>query len=246
MGLFDQIPDASEQEVAAASSPAAAPSETPPPDYAEQYVPPSGPSPAQRTYESVSPYIPEYVKQSARSLYEGPRNRLQELGQEWEEAKAAPPSGSGNLAGAAALLDPIQATGANAGMIADELRSMWNSRLGTRDLPVDYDPYKYYNAEEAAKQQFAEQNPATAKTIGAVTSELPLSHPYGISGRPPSTGIFDDIKDEPGTPNIQASLCPRRCSLGDHSAAPRGRPWPLAPSFKLPRCRNSWHWRCSS
>jgi hypothetical protein len=115
-----------------------------------------------------------------RSLSEEASNRAQNL---WNEFKQSRLSGQ-TATGLGATLDPVAAIpGANAGLAADELRAMYHSRLGTKELPEDYDLYKYYNAENAARDRFASENPETAQTIGAVT-EAGLSHPSGMGAIP--------------------------------------------------------------
>ena len=85
--------------------------------------------------------------------------------------------------GLPAMLDPVAGmTGGeyNAGSLVDAARHMYNSRLGMRDVPADYDFNRYQEAEQKAQQQFQEQYPATAKAIGG-TMEAGLAHPYGLA-----------------------------------------------------------------
>ena len=116
-----------------------------------------------------------------RSLSEGIGNRAQNL---WNEAKNAHITPQ-TIEGARAFLDPVaMIPGANVGLIDDQLRAMYHSRLGTKELPQDYDFYKKYNEENAARERFMRENPETTQTIGSVM-EAGLSHPYGLGHASP-------------------------------------------------------------
>ncbi len=167
-GLFDDIPD---DPLSPAVSPVniqpeGAPSSA---QFARMPQPQEG---AQSTSDSISSYIPDYLKESAKSLYEGPAERAKGLAGEFQESRL---SGQ-TAAGVGALLDPIPAISqgtANAGSIFD---------LARRGLGYG-EPNKYSEAEEGQKQRFVRENPETAQTIGAVM-EGQLSHPYGVMGAP--------------------------------------------------------------
>lgn len=165
------------------------------------------------SYNQVSSYVPEFIKESGRSLYEGPRARVNHLANETSEFYHDPSAYVG--LGAASTLDPISAvTGgeANLGTIPDAVRTMYQSRLGTQDLPQDVD--KYYNAEREAQHNFQSQYPESAQTIGSLM-EGSLSKPNGLIGnenvspevrKSISNAVKDFPKNEEGSLKISNSI----------------------------------------
>jgi hypothetical protein len=149
------------------------------------------------------------------TLTAGVSDRGAKLAQEFKDSRL---SGE-TVAGLASYLDPLQAfPGANAGLIADNFRAMYHSRLGTRDLPDNYDLYKYHDAENAARERFTHENPETAKTIGAV-NEAMLSHPLGMAGAPREAGR---VVGKAGDFVAENAPGPNQLNSGPAPKAPQG------------------------
>jgi hypothetical protein len=200
VGVFDDIEDEVPTQVPAQGGWNASTVPTQPEKTDNRGMPEGAPSPAmfarapatppqggvlQSAYDSVSPYIPNYLKDSASSLYEGPRNSLENFRRD-----AGTPTLQG-VSGAAstALSMPLRSvTGGNVGFgdvvdaagnfVSNPGRWAYSAATGTPYEPWGNRAKQLYDANE---QRFVTENEGIVRPAFAAM-EASLSHPYGFGG----------------------------------------------------------------
>jgi hypothetical protein len=146
-------------------------------------------------YGAVSPYIPEYLKESGRSLYEGARQTAQNFSRDLD----TPTLEGGSGAAVTALGAPIRAMTAGQAGFGTAIDAVMNpltlNQWGDRAERF-YDP---------VEQRFNQNNEGIVSPVKGLM-EGSLSLPYGIAGTgafrpgeaqgPPTNAVFDHYLEE--------------------------------------------------